>query len=255
MSDFKMAEASKQDEEKKNVVFVVVERGGSPFPLYKALYDSRHIPLSSQMSESIRLQFADRFQLDVLIAVFQSWCKSFADYDYKLTALPPTLKVFYKHDSLFYESTLWPDPYIHPQIGRVDNVNVKLSNDGFLYPPVSSLQVSSPTRRHTSFKTGVLWYPLKQVELQRFQSLQTWAINQHGWNPKQTTMKGWYTDQEDRVDIKIFNNQLKRQLTVTYEPGDPCHDFDETWWVPEELEENPNPIDKNQTSDQPPVKQ
>jgi len=178
-----------------------------------------------------------RFDLSNLSGIFDSWFgESFYDVKaipqlaavpYPTTAAPYT--VYYHHDKHTYKS----DAYIsHYTANNVKNttLNIKLANDGFIYPKNSELTIfrSTQPRHHSN-----VYIKLDKVHLAKFTSLINFSKAYLG--SRSLRVQLFYSFDEGRMDFKAFDSSNTHLgVVITFERG-PCYDGqfdpDEDYWL------------------------
>jgi hypothetical protein len=136
----------------------------------------------------------------------------------------------YEFDKLRYCSTR--DVVRYNYLGTPQTVlNVRLSNDGFLYPLPSSLNVFQPqvSRHHSA-----TWALLDRTEIARFPAVVAWCDRTAlAHTVENIRYQVFYNFMEDRIDVKAISGNGKDVVLVTFEPGFPEEGFDDYWAEPE----------------------
>jgi len=185
-------------------------------------------PLGGLQYDQAKALFADRFKLTHLTEILNSWQNSapqlttdnFDNYYGK------EVVYFYHYDKLLYRSTLWGTTWQEPKGKRlIRSLNIKLSNDGFLYPHTNELKVfRSDIRRHDGDSHWTL--------LDREQAITTFShhiafAKSYFKTTKVLDVKVFYNFFMDRIDFKAWFGE--DELVISYEPGFPETDFNDEW--------------------------
>jgi hypothetical protein len=177
-----------------------------------------------------------RFDLSNLSGIFDSWFGEFddvkaipqlADVPYPTTTAPYTM--YYHHDQHTYKSYAYISHYTANNVKNT-TLNIKLANDGFIYPKDSELTIfrSTQPRHHSN-----VYKKLDKVHLAKFTSLINFSKAYLGSESLRVQL--FYSFDEDRMDFKAFDSSNTHLgVVITFERG-PCYDGqfdpDEDYWL------------------------
>lgn len=183
-------------------------------------------------------KFAAQFNFGIADANL-SGCLSLYQSDFQAafsslttTATCPTQNTapyFYDFDELNYRATLELSAFKTPEGGPVLKfaLNLRLSNDGFLYPPSNqlTLKVAKTVPNHNC--DG--WHLLDESELAKFPRAIMFAQTILGTSDRPPCFL-YYHEDEQRMDLKFRDVTSTRYVFVQFEPGYPVHDFTDDLW-------------------------
>ena len=135
-----------------------------------------------------------------------------------------------------YRSTLVMDRYYdHHTKTYKRTLNVKLSNDGYLYSKNEEWNTfKNNIRRHDGDRR---WCALDKTEvIQWFQPLISFA--QSYLESTHIKCQAFHIYYVDRIDFGAYCADTNESLTVTYEPWSPFVDFEEDFWIEYGVEQN-----------------
>jgi hypothetical protein len=186
--------------------------------------------VSSKTYGELKAAMPDRFRLDMLDSIFESWLKSSSSAAVALpTKVGIPLMYEYIHDHHSYTATAylsqWSSPK-HPSRTNTELV-IKLANDSFLYPRPSELSVL-PNEDNVSRHHSMYWCALStETHVQNFQKLLGFCKSY--LESDTVKLRIYFNFVEDRLDFKAFHGD--RGVVITFEPGYPCDDdFDTDHW-------------------------
>lgn len=188
----------------------------SPFAVAKMQYD-RAIE-----------RFPERFNMSKIGEIFDAWNSALrSPLTYRdLDSMAESRHILYTYDNLTYRSTCWKSRYtLKTSIEEIMQLDIKLSNDGYLYKPSRDLRTTKRNiKRHDNTST---WCILDRSEAQWFRPLIAFAKKFFGI--ERVKFKVFYNFESERIDFKAFDNPNSRSLAITFEPGGPFVDFEDGW--------------------------
>jgi hypothetical protein len=209
------------------------------YQIYKQLYPApqRTNVLTEDVMDDLECRIPALFNFNIaqnnvatLLSVHETALLTFiADFD---GSFKKSTDYRYIVDNLTYRATLLCVPFTLED-GRVTyNFNIKLSNDGFLYPPNSELTIfRGPLKRHDSSH----WYQLDKKERNKFSCAESFARKVLPGG-KHVISQFYYNRTDQRMDIKFLERDSGTAVIFTFEPGYPeDDDFEDHWF---ELEES-----------------
>eukprot|EP00010_Vexillifera_abyssalis_P009077 CAMPEP_0201546356 /NCGR_PEP_ID=MMETSP0173_2-20130828/2656_1 /ASSEMBLY_ACC=CAM_ASM_000268 /TAXON_ID=218659 /ORGANISM="Vexillifera sp., Strain DIVA3 564/2" /LENGTH=216 /DNA_ID=CAMNT_0047954991 /DNA_START=24 /DNA_END=674 /DNA_ORIENTATION=+ len=139
----------------------------------------------------------------------------------------------YEYDKLTYRMDFDSHFYYH-QGKPWYSMNIRLSNDGFLYKKETDYEgIRGPFSRHHS----TTWYklPLKAYN----KEIATCFKFFRGLLKIQKVRSVfWYNSQEERIEVQLIDTQGSQKLNITFEPGYPELDFNENLWDSDDDDQN-----------------
>jgi hypothetical protein len=176
--------------------------------------------------EQLRTMLPERFDLAVLDVVFQSWHAVTNGKLGALTLNDPTARfeIVFEHDHHLYRS----DSYISHCINKQDTerkLNIKLPNNGFIYPHFSVFKSAAPRHRSTTF------VKLDRSHLNQFPHLIAFA--KLYLNASEVHCQLFYDYENYKFDFKAFSNKNRNDgICFCFHQFDPVDDeFDEDYWL------------------------
>ena len=175
------------------------------------------------VEQSKIVQYSEFFKLSEIDDIFSDALIYLNNFERKFNMFeliqPSTF--IYLHRKIRYLGTIYIDNFENHLGQSIRNLNIKLSNDGFVYTnKVNAFREN--IERHSS-KT---WCLLDREYNDEFDSILKWCKKKLNCKSR---VKIFYNFKEERLDIKVFGNN-KRTITITFEPGYPEIDFDDEWF-------------------------
>jgi hypothetical protein len=165
------------------------------------------------MEEEVRLPPKDRVRFNASLL-----------NQLKRTHLP------YKFDHYEYMSSMFYFQFQHSH--RLPQYNIKLANDGFIYPSSSTLETNSSYNDVRPYHGSTGWSQLSDQTLQNhFKSLVAFA--KIFLETDKVGGQVLYDETEERIDFrfKVQDGVVdKVRLVITFEPGHPLHWHDDDHW-------------------------
>lgn len=202
------------------------------FVMYKKLfpYPKNVIIFEPEWREAWFQKFSEQFNFKIAddnLAAFLSKYESdiensFMNFD-KTTHQPERNWPFiYRVDELLYRATMVLSTF--PNDGTmICALNIRLSNDGFLYPPNRQLRKLQENTVSNHKRSG--WYLLTKDEVLKFPTAVNFAEKILGSSWK---CMMYYHKDEQRMDLKF--KHLNTFVFVQFEPGYPETYFDDNLW-------------------------
>jgi hypothetical protein len=160
----------------------------------------------------------DRFLLNNLDEIFNSWKSALDAGNYQLpsTVMQGSLYLPYLHDHHTYLSTM----YLMSLLTGQTNLEIKLANNGFIYPHDGELQVD---RRGVSRHHGNGWCVLNKSNLIHFKKMFNFC-KQYLGDDGSLCCRLYYNFNCDRFDFKCHQKSSNKGVVITFEPGYPMDD-------------------------------
>lgn len=202
--------------------------------------------VSVPLYQAAKQLFPEKFEKQIICDIFEAWNQQVALKELKdgpkqdaNRFCRPKQYFGYLYDGIVYQSLVQTVSYKNPTDSCLyTKLNIKLSNDGFLYPDPAELKVfKENVRRHY----GTTWCLLDRDELQNwFRPLMDFAVWWLQMSKKDLVFKLWYNFDFSRIDFFAFQkvevNGEKLALTISFEPGGPMIDFEDDGWTFEDEE-------------------
>lgn len=204
------------------------------FAMYKALFPKKRMVVvlpegwREHYFETLSRQFDFKIADDNLAACLyaheSAMVHEFQVFDLSKVGTHKSYYI-YEFDKLHYRATLELSVFRGPDGCLHVTFNLRLSNDGFLYPPSGELQKmkSTTVEHHNSAR----WYLLHRDELSKLPRVVELAKNVLGTSetPKCSL---FYNEAIQRMDLKFKFED--KGVCIQFEPGYPETYFDEDLW-------------------------
>lgn len=162
--------------------------------------------------EELQQLVPERFELERLDDVFRSYLTQFQENKKAFLEYPAQgeCSFIYEHDHHKYRSDAYMETY-SSRFGDTNNLCIKLSNDGFFYPPEAALSIyKSGIGRHRS----VTWSLLDSQHRHAFPAIVAFCKTM--LRTDNILLKMYYNSLEKRFDFKSISKENRNQeVTVT----------------------------------------
>mmetsp|Transcript_206 Transcript_206/g.664 ORF Transcript_206/g.664 Transcript_206/m.664 type:complete len:201 (+) Transcript_206:275-877(+) len=182
--------------------------------------------------EDLKELFPDRVLLARLDDIFTAWKASHDSLpsNKQVSMTYPTVgtqaRILYDYDHYTYRSTVAPI-----EINGAPQIEIKLSNDGFIYPSHDSLSLNDTydsTKTHHK-RTG--WARLSDETIKtHFGSLIAGAKSIMGATGELVDGQVLYHEYEERVDFLFQKKNGTARILITFQPGFPEHFHKDDPW-------------------------
>lgn len=176
--------------------------------------------------ETLKELLPQRFDLNILDQIFQSWRKDVSMEKIRQTTSEKSA-VIYEHDHHLYQSDMYIFKY--SKNGKdYENLCIKLANNGFLYSLEADMKTTQTNipRHHSN-----TWARLGPEHASSFEHIFAFCKEYFGCDGIYYELL--YNAVEDRFDFKAFQSSvLGPGIVITFEPFYPCDgDFDTHHWL------------------------
>ena len=188
--------------------------------------------------EALRSLFPERVLLNRLDGIFQAWEQGHATLPDHLkvsvTNLPnggvgPNRVVLYDYDNYTYRSTV-----LFTHYHQCPRIEIKLSNDGFIYPPRRELALDPSYQRRNVHHQRTNWVRLTDDTVRvHFPSILKGVKTILNMQPQDRIYgKVLYHEFDERVDFLFVNDGANPSfgVLVAFEPGHPEHYHQNDAW-------------------------
>jgi hypothetical protein len=181
--------------------------------------------------------FPERVLLARLDGIFGAWNTSYEALDAadKITESYPAngtdSRILYNYDHCTYRSTVKAI-----KINGVRQIEIKLSNDGFIYPPREALALNSAYNSDKVHHKRSGWARLSNESVKtHFESILSGMKSILGTGEGELLFgKVLYHEYEERIDFLFSDTQHmgtgSKRILVTFEPGYPEHFHENDEW-------------------------
>ena len=186
--------------------------------------------LDNELYNLKRIEYSEQFDLRILESIFRSWndtiesVKANGNIAFEARIWFPRVKLNYEYDSLLYCSEVYTTTSLFKN-KKIQEVNIRLPNDGFLYKKHNELKISQDNLKRHRSETWCLLIPDEYKDGCLF--LARWFRNFFNLS-KDTSIshRVFYNYNEDRVDFKIWYDATDEEydqyvVIITFEPGYP----------------------------------
>jgi len=200
------------------------------FPGYKRKMNLQDMP--PELRLSLHKEIQEYFNLAHVGEIFTG-CR--IKYDMYPQAIPTLIEMMntklgeqrkvtmdYDFDHLRYRSDSW----IHHHADGVKELNIKLSNDGFIYINEYTLKTKAINKSARGYDG---WAVLDTPDQSEFRPLIDFARVWFQTHALKFVIH--YNFIESRIDFHVYNNAEKSSLIITFEPGYPESIVKEDYWV------------------------
>ncbi len=177
------------------------------------------------MYDALRAKFPEHFNLDVINKHFMTLVEATDHFDRQSHA------VYYVFDKLKYRAS-----YSNLETFTRNNkvwtaLDIKLSNDGFLYPRLGDGVTASHTGidRHRNILN---WAKLQHNDVRMFPALVQFCANrllQKNEPDSKLSFVVFYHEAAKRLDFKAYHDDSSRAISICFEEGYPQDKFDDEW--------------------------
>lgn len=182
--------------------------------------------------EDLKAIFPDRILIARLDDIFSAWevshdsLPSHKQVSMAYPAVGTQARILYDYDNYTYRSTVAPI-----EVNGLVQVEIKLSNDGFIYPSRDTLSLNPTYDSSKSHHKRTGWARLSDETIKtHFGSILAGAKSIMGAEGELIDGKVLYHEFEERVNFLFQKKDESARILISYEPGYPEHFHKDDAW-------------------------